>query len=339
MEPLPRGAQFIRAKMLWEIALGVAGDPSIPYTGNRDIAIFIGNGSGDSFTPAIRLSPGSPALSYAVARGDLEAAFVNPSAMLTQAYRGTGFYTEPLPLRVIVSYPSWDRFVIMVQPRLGLTSLADIKEKRLPLRVSVRQDPTHSTRVLLDQLLPMYGFNLGDVESWGGSLQLNGGPSDERRLAGIRDGSVDIVFDEGIPSWLPLALEHGLKPLELEDGIMSRMEALGWRRVVLPKSRFPLLDRDGECIDYSGWPLYTRASLPDEVAYRICAAVAARRPARSPGTRGRTRASSSWAGIRRRHPWTFRCTPGPPNGSGSRATACRGVGDCRGCRGPAVAVI
>ena len=204
MEPLPRGAQFIRAKMLWEIALGVAGDPAIPYTGNRDIAIFIGNGSGDSFTPAIRLSPGSPALSYAVARGDLEAAFVNPSAMLTQAYRGTGLYTEALPLRVIVSYPSWDRFVIMVQPRLGLTSLADIKEKRLPLRVSVRQDPTHSTRVLLDQLLPMYGFNLGDVESWGGSLQLNGGPSDERRLAGIRDGSVDIVFDEGIPSWLPL---------------------------------------------------------------------------------------------------------------------------------------
>lgn len=276
MEPLPRGAQFIRAKMLWEIALGVAGDPAIPYTGNRDIAIFIGNGSGDSFMPAIRLSPGSPALSYAVARGDLEAAFVNPSAMLTQAYRGTGLYTEPLPLRVIVSYPSWDRFVIMVQPRLGMTSLADIKEKRLPLRVSVRQDPTHSTRVLLDQLLPMYGFNLSDVESWGGSLQLNGGPSDERRLAGIRDGSVDIVFDEGIPSWLPFALEQGLKPLELEDGIMGRMEALGWRRVVLPKSRFPLLERDGECIDYSGWPLYTRASLPDEVAYRICAAVAAR---------------------------------------------------------------
>jgi hypothetical protein len=30
MEPLPVGANFIRAKMLWEIGLDIAGDPSIP---------------------------------------------------------------------------------------------------------------------------------------------------------------------------------------------------------------------------------------------------------------------------------------------------------------------
>src|SRR3954470_680941 len=43
-----RGA-FIRSKMLWEIALGVAGDASIPYFGNRDVAISIGNGSQAQF--------------------------------------------------------------------------------------------------------------------------------------------------------------------------------------------------------------------------------------------------------------------------------------------------
>jgi TRAP-type uncharacterized transport system substrate-binding protein len=276
MEPLPRGAQFIRAKMLWEIALGFAGDPAIPYTGNRDVAIYIGNGSGEHFTPSLRMSPGSPILSHAVVRGELDAAFVNPSALLTQAYRGTGLYKEPLPVRVIASYPSWDRFVIMVHPRLGVTSLAEINEKRPALRISVREDPTHSTLVLLEQLLPMYGFTLDEMVSWGGSLQLNGPPNDDRRQTGIRDGSIDIIFDEGIPSWLPLALEHGLKPLELEDGIMSQMQAIGWRSVTLPKDRYPLLERDIQCIDYSGWPLYTRASLPDEDAYRICAAIGAR---------------------------------------------------------------
>src|SRR6185295_5344209 len=90
MEQLPRGAQVTRSKMLWEIALGIAGDPSIPYYGNRDIAIFIGNGSGEDFKPWMRLSPGSPALAQAVVRGDLEVGFVNPSALLTQAYRGVG---------------------------------------------------------------------------------------------------------------------------------------------------------------------------------------------------------------------------------------------------------
>src|SRR5207248_7741074 len=68
MEPLPRGAQFIRAKMLWEIALGVAGDISIPYYGNRDIKIDVGNASGEHYKPYLRMSVGSPVLAHAVVR-------------------------------------------------------------------------------------------------------------------------------------------------------------------------------------------------------------------------------------------------------------------------------
>jgi TRAP-type uncharacterized transport system substrate-binding protein len=276
MEPLPRGAQFQRSKMLWEIALGVAGDPSIPYYGNRDIAIYIGNGSGEDFKPWLRLSPGSPALAHAIARGDLEAAFVNPSALLTQAYRGVGLFKEPLAVRILANYPSWDRFVIAINPRLDIASLADLKQRRQAVRLSVREDATHSTRVLVDQLLPLYGYSLADLESWGATYQLNGPPGDARRLAGLREGSVDIVFDEGIVTWLSTALECGYQPLVLEDEIYGKMEDLGWRRAVLPKDRYPLLPEDSTCIDFSGWPLYTSASLPDEDAYKICQAIAAR---------------------------------------------------------------
>ena len=276
MEPLPRGAQFTRSKVLWEIALGVAGDPSIPYYGNRDIAIYIGNGSGEHFKPWIRLSPGSPALAHAVVNGELEAAFVNPSALLTQAYRGTGLFTAPLPVRIIANYPSWDRFVIGVNPKSGITSLAQIKEERRRLRVSIREDATHSTRVLLDQLLPLYGFTLGDIEAWGGSFQVNGGPGDPRRIAALREGSVDVVFDEGIIMWLQVALENGYTPLDVDEPTLHTLEGMGWRRATLPKSRYALLDHDHVSIDYSGWPLYTRESLPDEDAYKLCAAIAQR---------------------------------------------------------------
>ena len=275
-EPLPRGAQFTRSKMLWEIALGIAGDTSIPYYGNRDVQIVIGNGSGEQFKPWFRMSPGSPALAHAVVRGDLEASFVNPSGLLTQAYRGVGMFKEALPVRVIASFPSWDRFVIGVNPKLGIQSLAEVKEKRMPLRLSIREDATHSTRVLLEQLLPMYGFTLAEAEAWGCTFQLNGPPGDPRRLAAIADGSADIVFDDGIAGWLDTALQHGMKPLQLEEDILRQMEALGWRRAVLPKSRFPRLEAESIAIDYSGWPLYTSASLPDEMAYKACAAIAAR---------------------------------------------------------------
>jgi TRAP-type uncharacterized transport system substrate-binding protein len=276
MEPLPRGAQFARSKMLWEIALGYAGDPSIPYYGNRDVAVYVGNGSGERFTPSLRMSPGSPALAVGVCRGDLDAAFVNPSALLTQAYIGKGLFSEPLPVRVLANYPSWDRFVIAVRPGAGISSLADIQAKQMPARVSIREDATHSTRVLLDQMLPLYGYTLADIESWGGSYQLNGPPGDPRRLAAIAEGSVDIVFDEGIVTWLSAALDAGYQPLVPEETILTQLEAIGWRRVPLPKERYPALKADSVSIDYSGWPLYTSESMSDEDAYRICAAIAAR---------------------------------------------------------------
>ena len=37
MEQLPKGANFVRGKMLWEIGLHIAGNPATPYGGNRDI--------------------------------------------------------------------------------------------------------------------------------------------------------------------------------------------------------------------------------------------------------------------------------------------------------------
>ena len=187
MEPLPRGANFQRAKMLWEIGLHIAGDPNTPYYGPRDMCITVGSGSGENLKPWLRMSTGSPILAHAVCRGELEMAMVNPSGFLTQAYRGTGLFSQPLPVRVLANYPSWDRYVHLIHPRTGLKSLAEIRDKKYPLRLSIREDATHSTRVLLDQTLKLYGFTLKDLESWGGSLQLNGGPGDERRMQAIKD--------------------------------------------------------------------------------------------------------------------------------------------------------
>jgi TRAP-type uncharacterized transport system substrate-binding protein len=277
MEPLPRGANFQRAKLLWEIGLHIAGDSATPYYGNRDMCIAVGSGSGENFRPWLRMATGAPHLAYAVCRGELEMAIVNPSGVLTQAYRGTGLFSEPLPVRVLVNYPSWDRFVYLIHPRTGLTSLAQIKQKRYPLRLSIREDPAHSTRVLVDQTLAAYGFTLADLQSWGGSLQLNGGPGDKRRLDAIAAGTIDAIFDEGISLWLEKALAADMSPVTLEESVFKKFEAMGWRRVAIPEGRFPRLKSDYPCLDYSGWPLYTRASLPDADAYKVCEAINARK--------------------------------------------------------------
>ncbi len=276
MEPLPRGANFQRCKLLWEIGLHIAGNPETPYYGNRDMCIVVGSGSGETFRPWLRMATGSPILAHAVCRGEIEMAMVNPSSFLTQAYRGTGLFKEPLPVRVLANYPSWDRFVYVIHARTGLTSLAEIKEKRYPLRLSIREDPTHSTRVLLDQTLAIYGFTLADLQSWGGSLQLNGGPGDKRRLEALRAGTIDAIFDEGLVLWFDEALAAGMQPISLEEAAFKKLAAIGWRRVVIPAGRYPHLKSAYPCLDYSAWPLYTRASLPDEDAYKVCEAIHAR---------------------------------------------------------------
>jgi TRAP-type uncharacterized transport system substrate-binding protein len=276
MELLPRGANFQRAKLLWEIGLHVAGDPATPYYGNRDLCIAVGSGSGKNFRPWLRMVTGAPHLAHAVCRGELEISMVNPSGFLTQAYRGTGLFPEPLPVRVLAVYPSWDRFVYVLHPRTKLKSLAEIKEKRYPLRLSIREDAHHSTRVLVDQTLAAYGFTLSDLESWGGSLQLNGGPGDKRRLDALHAGTIDAIFDEGLMLWFDEALAAGMRPIPLDEPAFRKLQAIGWRRVVIPAGRFPHLKSNHDCLDYGGWPLYTRASLPDDDAYKVCAAIAAR---------------------------------------------------------------
>lgn len=275
METLPSGANFKRAKILWELGLHIAGNPETKYGGNRDMQITVGSGSGENFRPWLNLSTGSAILAHSVASGDVDMAFVNPSALLTQAYRGTGIFHKALPLRIVGMYPSVDRFVVIMRKKLGFKSLHDVKKAKYPLQVSLREDPTHSTLVLVDQLLALYGMSIAEIESWGGKIHPAGPPNDKRRLAGIRDGSIDAVFDEGISIWLKEALDHGMELIDLEPATFEALNQIGWRKVNLRTGRFADLP-DHQCIDFSGWPLYCRADLSEKTVHDVCGAFGAR---------------------------------------------------------------
>lgn len=276
MERLPRGSNFKRAKMLWELGLHVAGNPLTPYGGDRDMCITVGNGSDVRFRPALRMATGSPILAHDVAAGNLEMAMINPSGLLTQAYRGVGLFPKPLPLRVIGVYPTWDWFVFMLNPKTGLRSLEDIRKQQYPLHVSVKEDVTHSTRVIIDQVLGFYGFSLADIVSWGGKLNLTGAPADPRRMTLLPEGKLDAIFDEGLVIWFDEALRHGMMPLDLDPDLLAHLKTLGWRQNNIPRKLFSNLEKDIVGIDYSGWPLYAREDLPEQLAYDVAAAFAAR---------------------------------------------------------------
>lgn len=71
-----------------------------------------------------------------VADGKYTLAWVNPSVAATLAYRGTGPFKKRLRLRVIATFPSYDVMGFAVHKSTGITSLAQIKKERFPLRLS-----------------------------------------------------------------------------------------------------------------------------------------------------------------------------------------------------------
>ncbi|HEY3305407.1 MAG TPA: TAXI family TRAP transporter solute-binding subunit [Candidatus Binatia bacterium] len=218
----------------------------------------------------------------ALAEGKFSLVWLNPSSMLTLAYRGKGPFRKRLPLRTIAVFPSYDVVAFAVHESTGITSLDQIKKQRYPLRLStarITQDALlrNATMFTVTAVMRAAGFTLADIRKWGGKIQPVPGPSNPARREAIESGAVNAIFDEGIKSWGQTALAHGFQYLPVEGKILKRMVALGYRPAVMSKSRFPGLSEDVQTLDFSGWPMAVRADMPDDEAYALCEAIERRK--------------------------------------------------------------
>jgi TRAP-type uncharacterized transport system substrate-binding protein len=213
-----------------------------------------------------------------VARREADIAAINPSSPLTLAYRGTGPFKEPLPVRTITVIPSLDWLGFAVTESTGLTSLADVKAKQYPLKVSMRAQQDHSIHLFVDEVLKAYGFSLADIVSWGGTVWSDEGmPFAPNRLEKVKRGEVDAIFDEALTNFINPALDLGMRFLPLEEPIRQKLGAMGFRTSVLPKSMFPRLAADLPTLDFSGWPIFTHAEVDEGFIYDYCRALDARK--------------------------------------------------------------
>jgi TRAP-type uncharacterized transport system substrate-binding protein len=214
----------------------------------------------------------------AVAEGKCSLAWVNPSVLLTMAYRGKGPFRKRLPLRTIAVFPSYDVMGFAVHESTGITSFSQIKNERFPLKLSTRLVTAsalreNSTMFTVAAVMRAAGFTFAELRKWGGKIHLAPRPSDPARRASIENGTVNAIFDEGIKSWARTALENGFRFLPVEGAILKSLVALGYRPTTMAQSRFPGLPEEVSAIDFSGWPMIVRADLPDQVAYALCEAI------------------------------------------------------------------
>jgi len=161
----------------------------------------------------------TPAAIEEVARGDTDIAIINPANPLAMAVQGTGPYKKPIPLRVITVIPTYDQFVFAVTKKTGLNSLSDIRERRYPLKVSLRGQPDHSNHMMVRETLAAVGFTLDDIVSWGGKVSYDEGLPNRgtHRIAAVERGEIDAVFDEAVNTWVHLALDLDMRLLPIEE--------------------------------------------------------------------------------------------------------------------------
>ncbi|MBM2810910.1 MAG: hypothetical protein HW416_1669 [Chloroflexi bacterium] len=215
---------------------------------------------------------------HQVARREVDIALMNPAGPLLAAYRGTGPFREPMPVRAITVIPSLDWLGFAVTEATGLRSLADIKERKYPLRVSVRNHADHASHVYIDEVLACYGFSLADIESWGGLVTRDGhAPFDEHRGNRILAGTLDAVFDEALSQFVPRIDRFGMRLLPLDEPVLKHMDDIGFLRSTIVRSHFPSLPADVPALDFSGWPVYTHADAPEDLIYEFCRSLDARK--------------------------------------------------------------
>jgi TRAP-type uncharacterized transport system substrate-binding protein len=201
----------------------------------------------------------------------VDIAYVNPSAIVTMAYRGRGYYKRKMALRVLGSFPSWDRIAIVVSRDLRVKSLHDIARRKIPLRVSTRFSGVgNATYYTISTILSCYGLSFEKIRHWGGQVQECPRPFAPERLRSIAARSIHAVFDEGVSTvggWLDKALENGYEVISLEPTIIKKLEQIGYSKALLPRSRYRQLTEDALTIDFSGWSLVTHRWLPNRLAY------------------------------------------------------------------------
>lgn len=191
-----------------------------------------------------------------------------------------------LDLVALAVLPHRDVSTMMVRKSLGITSIEQIRDRKIPLRVGIPpRGMDHPGGWIIDKVLEEYGFSLADIEAWGGQvIDSDRAPiealavhvTQKSRIQKLRDGELDAIFDEAIMTkpWKDMTDAVDMQFLPVDEAVLKRLETkYGAKPAILPAGKFRLQDEDVACIDFSGWCLFCRRDLPERYAYLVTQAI------------------------------------------------------------------
>jgi TRAP-type uncharacterized transport system substrate-binding protein len=209
----------------------------------------------------------------AVGRGEVDVAVTTPSTFAVMAMQGRGLFEgEAYPyLRALGELPHLDRLLFAVRRDLGVSSLAEMRERRMPLRLAISpNDGVSFPGYAAHRVLAASGLAPEALLEWGGAILEHERPFE--CLDDVAEGRADAVFHEAImtPNWRDLAEENDLAYLPLEPEVLDAVEReLSWRRAQVEQGYLRGLDGNVETLDFSGYLVLVREDMPDDVAFLL----------------------------------------------------------------------
>ena len=184
------------------------------------------------------------------------------------AYEGKEAYDAKLEnLRGLVGGLDTYYLVAVASRKLPVTSVRDIKDKKLPIKMFTQ--PVGSLGEFAGrQLLRSVGVSYADLRGWGGSMQHVGY---NVIVDAFRDGRADILFavvTPRHPSVSEIVTSVDVKFIGLEPATISGLAPLGYNPATMPADTFK---GQTEPVKTVGFPtvLITNKDLPEPIAYTV----------------------------------------------------------------------
>lgn len=204
--------------------------------------------------------------------GEADLCIVTPAMLMPSALKGELIFADrPAPnLRAIVQMPQDDRIVLALDARLGISSFAELRAKKPPLRLATSSDDgTNFIGYVARLMLEAHGIDRATLESWGGGLVLDTHPMDS--IGRMLRGEVDALLQEAImsPGWVELVEQGRVKLLPPEPDALARLAAHGIGRNPLPPGYWNGFDAELDAVDFSDFLVLVRDDMPDDVAHLL----------------------------------------------------------------------
>ena len=190
---------------------------------------------------------------------------------LVEAYRGTGVYAKEKPrtnLRLIANIQDPSYVLVAIKKNLGITDLAQIKQKCWPVRVlvaGVGGDVANS-------ILAYYGLSRESIEAGGGHMGASMADRNNFDIAIGGGGNMTTAPEWAV--WTEISEKFELNFVQLPEELLAKLSNDMGREIgVIPVGLYPGIDHPMRTVVRTGTVIYGRADMPDDFAYAVAKAI------------------------------------------------------------------